>query len=390
MLPVINRIVLIAVLAGIACTAFAQSKNSGPSLNPPGALWESWIRDNNYEIELKDIAATRDGTSICVLIGYRPKRSMSGPQRIRLDSLNANGTLDFSIELESMLLNSASGSRGTRIDAMAISRDRNVYLVSNMDGGTIRLIGISLHARSMVFTRTISFGRSNVEIQGASSAENGGIFIFGTADGGGFIAQFKDDKIMWQRSPGERSSVVLDAVFSDGIFTAVGIKSGEKENLTLWVTNLEGKVLYSHSLRGRLPNLTRGVNGNPVLAYELRDSQKSQISVQSFSTDLGPTWSNTLGPKTALASRPWVVSAGAIGYVAASVIERKLWITRFEIQGATTPLYTSKEIPPEYPMFLNVKLTKGGDDPIVAANVFLVVNGQEQRQGVWLTRLKLN
>lgn len=208
MLSLINRIVLLATVAIIASTGLAQTNISGVLLNPPGAIWESWIRDPNYELELKDLAATGDGSSICVLIGYRAKGNMSGLQRLRLDSLNANGALDFSVELNGIFLNDDAGRGRSRIDAMAISKDRIVYLVSALNSGIIRLTGISLQARGVVLNRTISFGRTGVEIQGARSAENGGIYVFGTVDGRGFIAQFNEDKVVWKRSPEENSAVV--------------------------------------------------------------------------------------------------------------------------------------------------------------------------------------
>ena len=380
---------------GLLCAVQLDARAAEDLYTLPGAVWSTWIRDAAVETESKGVVATPDGSRLCVVVGTRPKGKLAGPQRLRLDILDASGRAEGSIALDDALTAGLTDDIRPRIDALAATPDGLVHLASARLRGVVRLLTVDPAKRAIVATRDIALGDSNLDIRALHPTRDSGLLVVGGQAAHPVIVELSKDGAIVARTVLRETWNAVDAVETSAAPLAmIGSNGLANVQLQTWDGDTRTPKVRASGpqLPGRFPGFARGTADAFALTWLAEDAGKFQAQVRTFSIDgLRPGWQAAIGPRTPLATRFHVVPTAAGGFLVAGVSERKLHVVQFRANGAKSREFASEQTPPENPMFKGAELVKLGRDAVLVANIFvLTAGGREQQQIVKITRLAVD
>ena len=374
---------------------YCQIFDGSPSI--PGRVWETTIQDPNLEYELKGSATAYDGTSICLVLGSRPKGESIGPQDLKLQIIDSAGKLQTSIDLNSYVRPKNSPESRTSIGGASVTATGIVFLAF-IQNGQVRFVGLDIATSKAVVNNILAFGYPDLNIYKMLLLKSGTLLLLGSANEKGFITEVdQSGKILWHKTLNEQINVLLDAVPITSGFIVVGGKSDKNALAEIWAAeiNLKGDVIQSHTFpgRSRFASLVKSSGGHYVIIYDRLDARPEseivQVMIHGLDPVLQPIWERTLVSGVPITSPFRIVNVESGGYIVAGVKEHgNLWVSRLQEDGASAWTYSTKAIPPDYPRFHGVDIFKSDKDFVLVAGLS-TVSGREQQQVVNITKFSI-
>lgn len=386
-----------SALAALAllCAVPVRARAADDVFSLPGTVWSASIRDAAVETESKGAAAVPDGSRLCVVIGTRAKGKLAGPQRLRLDILDATGRAEGSVDLDEALAGGESDDIRPRVDALVATADGTAWLASARLRGVVRLVAVDLAKRAVRFSRDIALGDSNLEIRALQRSRGDGLLLVGGQAAHPFVAELSKEGTVVSHTRLRESWSAVDGI---DIAAAKLALVGSNGLASVQLQTYDGDVrapkaaAAGPALPGRFPVLARGARGDFAVAWLHEEAGRFQAQVRTYAADgLRPGWQAAIGPRTPLATRFDVLPTASGGYLVAGVSERTLFVVPFRGNGSKAWDFSATQAPPDYPMFKGATLVKLGRDAVLVTNLFvLTAGGREQQQIVKVTRLAVD